>query len=203
VDDPERLLDGGTDFERSLLQGGLAERPSAKLTRQMAVGLGVGCALSYASTAKAFMQTWWGKATAAFVVGAGVAGVVTVSQPSATPEPAVVQAPKAQPAGHSVEAAPKPEKVSIPQLDLEVVEDEAPVEESVLAKPPARAKQALPSAQSTLAQEVALLDRARTLVKQGDHAAANRVLDTYQSRYPRGVLKREARVLRVRAAGAQ
>jgi hypothetical protein len=45
-----------------------------------------------------------------------------------------------------------------------------------------------------------LLDRARALVHRCEHAAALRVLRSYERRYPQGVLRREAGVLRARAA---
>ena len=199
--DPERLLDGGTEFERSLLRGGLSERPSRDLSRRMAVGIGVSGALSYTSTAKAFVQSWWGKATVALVVGAGVAGVVAVTTRAPAPEsplgpsaPAKVVAP-AEPA--------ELETTDLESLALELDPDdpsEAADEgsgNSRASRPGARASKN--AAQTSLAQEIKLLDQARALVKQGDRAGAARVLKAYQQRYPHGVLQREARVLSARA----
>lgn len=200
--DPERLLEGGTEFERSLLQGGAEERPTAALTRKMAVGAGIGGALSYTSTAKAIAQTWWGKAAAAVTVGAGVAGVMAVT--SAPHEPSLPDAPAAAP----VVVVPVQPKADPPATDEPV--DRALPAEAVLSPPEADEKPALPrkakrpsrAPASTLAQEVKLLDRARALLATGDRATALRVLNMYEQRYPRGTLKREARVLRSRAQSA-
>lgn len=197
--DPERLLEGGTEFERALLRGGLGERPAADLTRRMALGVGVSGALTYTSTAKALMQSWWGKATAALVVGAGVAGVVaTVSTRDAAPEaqsgePATQAAPMV-PAEH---AAGEQSREDSPALVIEDLEtDELDSEEGPAAQAQSRPRR---TAQSSLAQEIKLLDRARALVRRGDRAGAAQVLKTYQQRYPDGVLRREARVLSARA----
>lgn len=200
--DPERLLDAGTDFEQSLLRGALEERPTAALTRRMAMGVGVAGTLSYASTAKALMQTWWGKATAALALGAGVAGVSVLAsteppaQPSAQNDPAPVPAPAAP---EVVQA--EPAQTSESKEPAVSVDEAAPAEATVKRRPPSSAaRRAGPNAApSTLAQEVKLLDRARSLVHQGNHAAALSLLDTYRSRYPKGVLQREAQLLRERA----
>lgn len=204
MQDPERLLDGGTEFERSLLQGGAEERPTGALTRKMAIGAGVGGALSYTSTAKAMLQTWWGKAAAALTVGAGVAGVIAVTS---TPNESTLTDAAAPP----VIVVPTESKSDPPATEQPVGRAEpaeavlAPPETDETPEPPRKAKRATPTRApaSTLAQEVKLLDRARALVAAGDHAAALRVLNTYEQRYPRGTLEREARVLRSRARAAE
>lgn len=201
--DPKRLLDGeGTDFERALLKGALAEKPSRGLTRQMALGIGVGAGVTYASTAKALMHSWWGKAAAVVTIGAGAAGVVALGM--GEPEPAggpASQAPAALPAPQAAEPSPA-ERIHVEDLADEASEpaareDAEPSPGTATRPRPARDRS---RAESTLAEEVRLLDRARALVRQGDERAALRVLSTYEQRYPQGVLRREAKVLRARAS---
>ena len=198
MEDPERLLDGGTDFERSLLRGALEERPTAELARRMAVGVGVAGTLSYTSTAKALMQSWWGKATGALALGAGVAGVSYLAH---TEEPAPSSTHNS-PAPVSAPAAPEvvePERAegSSPQEPAVPVDEVAPSEAAVEPRRPSVS--ARRAQQNTLAQEVRLLDQARSLVRRGDHDAALSLLNTYRARYPKGVLQREAQLLRERA----
>lgn len=201
--DPERLLDEGTDFERALLRGGRGERPSSRMVRRMALGAGVGGALSYTSSAQALMQTWWSKAVAVAVVGGGVAAGVagalgsgsgalgsgaprgTLPEGVASDRTARVAAPVAPPAEQSPPAVLEPEEPS-PAL--------APAE-AVTPKPRPRATKPAGS----LAEEVKLLDRVRALMARGDRAAALRELDGYDQRHPDGTLRREASVLRTRA----
>ena len=194
--DPERLLSEGSDFERALLRGGVAERPNARMVRRMALGAGVGGALSYTASAKALMQTWWGKTVAVAMVGGGVAvGVAGALTPSAAP-PELERAPRA-----IVPAAPLGEQPRLP------VEPAAEAKSQDEARPPAAAVPTTPNprprsrkAASSLAEEVKLLDRVRASMARGDRAAALRELDGYDQRHPAGTLRREARVLRTRAS---
>ncbi len=48
----------------------------------------------------------------------------------------------------------------------------------------------------TLAAELALLDEARSALREGDRAAARALLDRYAREIPRGQLGREAALLR-------
>ena len=203
MQDPERFLDEGTDFERALLQGGKVERPSARVVRRMAIGAGVGGALSYTSSAQALMQSWWGKTVAVALVGGGVAvGVAGALDPEAAQVPSSAAGPNPAPARASqaaLPAAPRPEE---PAGALAPAHDPDPpsraeARTAAAPKPVPRAKSA-----STLADEVKLLDRVRALMARGDQASALRELDGYDQRYPEGTLRREARVLRARANDA-
>jgi len=201
VQDPERFLDAGSDFERALLRGGAAERPSARAVRRMALGAGVGGALSYTSSAQALLETWWGKAAAITVVGGGaLVGVVAVvapgsppsSEPDRAPAAASPRAPEASPREASQQQTTS-EPGSAAQLPAPVAPESA---EAVSPKRIARA----PQAASTLAEEIKLLDRVRSSMARGDRAAALVALDAYDRRYPDGTLRREASVLRTRAS---
>ena len=55
------------------------------------------------------------------------------------------------------------------------------------------------SAKSTLADEIAVIDRARSAVYSKDRDGAIRALDEYDRRFPKGAMAPEARTLRERA----
>ncbi|HEY6725783.1 MAG TPA: hypothetical protein VI197_17230 [Polyangiaceae bacterium] len=198
--DPERLLDQGTDFERALLRGGCVERPSARMVRRMALGAGVGGALSYTSNAQALLETWWGKTVTVALVGGGVAVGVAGALRSGVP------------AGTLPEAAPpdRAARVEPPVAPREDRPAASPAEapERALSAPtpaPAEARSLKPRPRSpkpagSLAEEVKQLDRVRALMARGARAAALRELDGYDQRYPDGTLRREARVLRTRVS---
>ena len=198
MQDPERFLDEGSDFERALLRGGATERPSARAVRRMALGAGVGGALSYTSSAQALLETWWGKAAAVAVVGGGaLAGVVVVVAPDAPPSSVPDRAPATAPAvalPRALEPATR-EQARSEQAEPAPAAAAAVPAEVVTSK---RAPRTTPAA-GTLTDEIKLLDRARGLLARGDRGAALAELDGYERRYPEGTLRREASVLRARA----
>lgn len=207
MQDPERLLDAGTEFERALLRGAVVERPSARTLRRMALGAGVGGALSYSSSAKALLQTWWSKTVAVAVVGGGVAaGVVGSLHPEAALPPKVTPVVSSAPA---TAALPAPPRVEQPVTSLSGSAVEAPAPGEIPARAPAKRASGKPappratSPASTLADEVKQLDRVRGSMGRGDRAAALIELDAYDRRYPQGTLRREARVLRARVVEQQ
>jgi outer membrane protein assembly factor BamD (BamD/ComL family) len=51
----------------------------------------------------------------------------------------------------------------------------------------------------TLAEELALVDSARTMLASGDYAGAIRFVNKYESRFPRGAFTHEAEVVRIDA----
>ncbi len=198
--DPERLLQGGTEFERALLEGGASERPSGSLARRMAVGVGVSGTLAYSSTAHALIRTWWGKALGVVGVGAGVAGVVALSTTGNVTDADPVVAPKVVSAPAALKAqaeSPQSEQTAdaLPQSDPEPAEEKPAAAATQVRRPRAPAR-----ATSTLAEEIHLLDQARALLGRGERARAQAVLNVYRRRYPRGVLSREAKLLRDRAS---
>lgn len=63
----------------------------------------------------------------------------------------------------------------------------------------AKAVPAQSAAKSTLSEEIAVIDRARSAVYSKDREGAIRALDEYDRRFPKGSLAPEAKTLRVRA----
>ena len=200
MQDPERLLDEGSEFERLLLEGGIAERPNASLTRRMALGAGLGGALSYTSSAKAWMQTWWGKTVVFASVGVGLLGAIAIgAQPSRAPERDVPKAPLVSTPTEPASPA-RSHRISADGASEELAASKGPTPSPAI-EPGAVTSKRRTSAKpgSTLAQEIKVLDRVRGLMAQGDSAAALVALDGYDRRFPEGTLGREARVLRARA----
>lgn len=200
MQDPERLLTRGTDFERALLRGGIAERPNARLVRRMALGAGVGGALSYTASAKALAQTWWGKTVAVAVVGGGVAAGVAGAMSGGT-DSTLDRAPRAV-----VPAVPRGAEppAPVPVATEVTAQDEArsaiegdTTTPAATAAPNPRPRSRKPA--GSLAEEVKQLDRVRASMARGDRVTALRELDRYAQRHPAGTLRREASVLRARA----
>ncbi len=192
-----RLSDVGDERERALLRLGAEEAPSDKSVRTAARALG----LVPGAAAFAYALGWLAKAAkwstiGTYVVVPGVvAGIIAsgyVALDKRTARPVTVAAAAMVPAQvrvsapASVEAAP--------------VEREEP--SPVVAHRAAARSGARGPAWEVQAQ-VALVDRARALVRAGDPGGALRVVDEYGRRFPRGVLSEEASLLRIEAVVAR
>jgi hypothetical protein len=193
--EPKRLLShGATDFERQLLRAVASERPSALLRSRMQRSLGLVGPLAWASNVKAMFGSLGRKvAVGTSVAGVVVAGGVAAYQLSAhvegdathTQAPAVVTAPAQPMAAAELPAAPEP----------------AAPEPSVASPAPASAPAALDDTEDgRLREEIALLDGVKAALQRGDREQARQSLDVYRERFPAGILRREANVLRRRAA---
>jgi hypothetical protein len=223
--EPKRLLShGATDFERQLLRAVVSERPSALLRSRMQRGLGLVGPLAWASNVKAM----FGTVTSRTLAGVAVAGVVVATGfaavrllPSSNEDVAVatapLQAPPIQarsPARELESAEPSGSQASAPQVYP--VAPPAP-----LSPLPVGIERAVPSDEAVpndavgspgatdddgrLREEIALLDAARAALQRRDRSGARASLSIYRERFPSGVLRREANVLRrrVEAKGAE
>jgi len=198
--DPTRLLQSAdsTDLEKELLRSWESERPSegARDRALATLGLatvGAGAAASIAPKAASLGWTaivkWLGLGFVALgAAGAGVSMLshrhteasvsgphapVQVAAPKASAELTAAAATQVDP----IEPAPAPTTPSVPR----------PVTRS--ARP----------ASSSLADQVAELDRARAALDAGDTARTLRIVDAYAAAYPGGALTQEAELLRVDA----
>ncbi|MEP7123378.1 MAG: hypothetical protein ABJE95_20800 [Byssovorax sp.] len=181
MSDPERLLDRGSKLEARLLASSADEAPPADLLARTldfvatapvppaaAPGSGGVAAGGAAKT---------GGLLGAIAVGAALGLVVVggfeLAQRAATP-PGAPPPPRAAPSAPTPPAPPAP------------------------PPPTATAKAAAPSSPPplTLAAELALLDQARTALREGDRAGARASLDRYARQIPHGQLAREAALLR-------
>ena len=184
------LREGASDFERQLLSAAMRERPSPQLHSRMRRTLGLTGPIAWAGSVKAMLATVAGKGMVGVaVVGLAAAGVVGLrAQQSSAPRASVaVEAPRAAPAATAPTAAlpavmPPPAAVALPAEPA--------------AQPPASAD----SSSGELREEIQLLDEARGALQRGASSTALERLDRYRQRFPSGVLRREASLLRQQAA---
>lgn len=114
-----------------------------------------------------------------------------------TPEEEEVSAPD------EGEAAPSPTaraaRDSEPSVEAHAVEPSEELAPSEATTAPAVVVPIDPPPSGTLAEELALMDRARQAIARNDAAEALRALDDHATRFPQGTLVRERDVLRVTA----
>jgi len=188
--DPERLrLSNATKTERQLLTAAGEERPSPELTARMrqAVGLSSAGATALAAT-KATGLAWISAGIVAAAIVGGAAGVWSSSR--------------------RVVAAHPPTPIAPVQCAVAVPEPASPI--SVTAPPAIRheraslgrthlgAASAEPS-RSDLHDEIALVDEARTALREQSPRRALLLLRRYATAYPDGTFGPEAEALRVEA----
>lgn len=191
-----RLLDGSaTDFESSLLRAAVEEAPGEALKAQMLAPLATGAATTAAATTGSLGVLKW------VVSGAGVLLVGGAYYLGDAPVEAPLNSRKSAPAA---EVPPKPPTREAKELtpELPASPESLPPREERKTDTHAPIVAARPSKKSasSLADEMRLLDEARTALKsRKDPNEALRLLRVYDSRYPSGALRPEATVLRVSA----
>lgn len=210
MQEPERLLEGGaTDFERTLLDAVKDERPSAELQQRMQQALGLpsgtaavpptaGAALGSGLQAGAF------KVLLGLVVAGGVAysvvSLTTAGGDQGVSAPAKVTRPP-------VAAVAAPQRASVPPRDEASEADVLPGQATADEVPWVGAdgestsgeeedERRAPAAADSLRLEIELLDAVRSASLLGESERAEKVLERYDQRFPRGVLQREADLLR-------
>lgn len=101
------------------------------------------------------------------------------------------------------EAAPSPTAIPAretePSMEAHAVEPSEELAPSEATTAPAVVVPIDPPTSGTLAEELALMDRARQAIARNDAAEALRALDDHATRFPQGTLIRERDVLRVTA----
>jgi len=225
--DPKRIIHGpeGT-LETALLRSVRREAPPAQAKGRMFALLGIstgsaGAAALATVSAKAAVTaaTASTKATSAAalaltgkwvvvsIVGAALAvGVAREMSPSGN---ATSRAPVASHV--SGQASPRATQLAIAtahasaksaepsELATEVLSAESGVSKRAIRSFPDSTAPEKPRDPSNLADEVAVLDKARTAAVAGDPARTLRLLDSYQRQYPNGNLGPEAQLLRIEA----
>jgi hypothetical protein len=180
----KRLLhEGATDFERQLLRAVAGERPSPRLQARMRRGLGLSGAVFWAGNVKAMLATLAGKGALGVTLAglATLAGVATYQHMTAEVPAALLAAPP---------TAPVP---AVAQSTQPAIESPAAAEQNAAA-----AEASADNGQ--LREEILLLDRARSALRDGSASLALTLLDEYRQRFPAGILNREAELLRQRSA---
>lgn len=197
----KRLIDGAlSDAERSVLESIQLDKPSRESASRAAAALGLAPASAWALGGSGWLASL-------AVVGVGCLTWVAVSGSEATSPPRESSALVA-PAALPVVAPPRVEERSVAPSNAEasVVAAVVPSEKhstpvAQVAAPPSAVKVA-PKAErssSSLAEQIALLDRARAALARGRVADALRDVSAYQSRFGAGAFAQEAAVLRVQA----
>jgi len=217
MSDPKRLLlsDQASDFERSLLKSWEAEAPSdnARAKTLAILGLGTGAAIAatattataatagVASTAPAataaagsiapkaiggvLLLKWWG--IGAVTVGAASVGVGAYVATHHEPAPVVLATQNTVQNRPVSTPAPTHNEVAPPPVTQEKI------------APPHPTAHASKATSTTLADEVADLDRARAAQSAGDNTRAIAIVDEYEAHHPKGALVQEAEVVRIQA----
>lgn len=206
------------DFERSLLASAKGDRMPAERKRALVASLAGAASLTAAGTAKAAATTAAAAAKkggaavvlakwiAAGAVGTALAfgaskGALVVYEERASSPPTVAQAPvvTAPAPAPAREDAPA-EKSAEPEPAAEEVK---PVADSPAAAPRAIAqaggKSRKQASARPIADEVVVIERARAALARGDAPAADQALAEHARDFPDGVLRDEARVLRIDA----
>lgn len=181
--EPKRLLDGeGTEFERQLLCSVVSEAPTGAQRLHMMRGISVVGPVLWTAQARAAAES----------AREGVVRIVTAAASKGTVGIAMI----GLAAGGAYLQFRTPEVAVAPASIF--VADVAPANVAPAADEPTKPTVAQTVVRNTLAQEVELLDRARTALReqQPDRAAA--ALDEYRQRFAQGVLIQEASVLRTR-----
>jgi hypothetical protein len=207
--DLSRLLDEqGTDpLEADLLRLARSEGPSGESRRRILTGLGVAVAAgtvsqSSAAATKATASVAsrsalkWG-AGSSVVVAAGVVAYLLLghhspsAQPAPTSTPAAVTAPTqlSEPAPLAAPATPlAADSAQVTKLeDLPTLPDSSASDVSHSAAAP------------SLADEVAAIKSAKSLLAAGNAAQSLHELDAYRAHFPHGRLTQEASVVRIEA----
>jgi TolA-binding protein len=192
-------------FERALLASAAIDQPPpAALSRTLdalsntAGQLGAGSAPSVAPTATHTLATAATKWTLVSLVIGALAGAGAVKLAS-EPRPKELSRTTLAPSLYSDNARlrmarPKPVEPSAPAVHA------AHADDAPRARPaPTRAAS---EPRATLSEEVRLIDAARSALREGSAERALATLRVYAKRFPNGVLRREASVLRVEALAA-
>jgi hypothetical protein len=217
---PKRLLDGdGTEIERLLLSSGRAARPSTRAKWRTGllfflVSIGTVSKAHAVALLGAKARAWAVAQWLAIGVGTGAAGWVAVhahADVAADPGVAVVShAPRRIPAAPSFRvepprAVPEPEQVAPSSAIEPSPEPRMPVQAPPAVSRPKRGAVTVPAvvdgpaAESSIASEIAELDRARDALGTGEAKRAIDRLNRYDRAFPRGTLRQEALRLRIEA----
>jgi hypothetical protein len=206
TDFPERLrAAGATNLERRLIDAAGGERPSRELSERMARSIGVtfavteiagsvktGTSVGTATKASSSLVSWLSGA----VVATGIAiGVYVATRPAAKP----VTLPPAAPAlsasaAVAVPASKGPAISDTPATDAPRVSDEDSLPKAAVAGRGRRGTVA-----GELANQIAIVDAARSALAAGNAQRALSLARQYQSEYANGAFGPEVAAVKIEA----
>jgi hypothetical protein len=207
---PSRIARSGDPFDRALLRAGRSDDPPRGAEERALAALGLSAELAPGSVGArpgGFSGVGWGASlkviAVLLVLGACGAGVwMATRRPARAGSglPAQVSGPASAPAPSPASVAPasiarpaEPSGGATPPREVGASPGAAAASRPVRRAGPGAVDRAALSVEVTLVQ-----DAARALAA-GDAAAALRVLDTYDRKWPHGALAEEAGALRVQA----
>lgn len=189
--DPERLGGECSQFEAELLRAGRADAMPEKSGFVILAGLGLAPPVAASTAIVAASKLAFMKGVF-IVAGIGATGALAVWGSQALVQD---RTPVAVTQARTVVPAPA---VAPPALEATPIETLPETKAAVVADEPAPApRAAVPSKVDTLPLELEAIDNARRALASGDAALASRLLDRYQTRFPKPRLRAEATVLRV------
>jgi Outer membrane lipoprotein len=206
MNDPKRLLEENTDeFENELLRSVRVDAMTDRNRQRILAGIGLATAGLTASTAAASTSATSAMVKAGLFKGMSAATVKWIaicSVAALVPTGVWVARSRRTVSVDSVTATtaitpPTARAIQLPSAPVENVPPADEVAPEARATPAPQATQ--PTASSTLADEVAALQVARTALAAHDPGGAIVALDRYKSRFPAGKLGPEATVLRIDA----
>lgn len=208
--DPERLLAGGTAFERGLLAAGAADKPSAAMVARMGQGLGLSSTAASAATLK-LVAAAIGTTVAGGLAAWGLltsdgsssdAGKIDQARELVVPAPAAAPE-RASDSRKSNGASEKSGAAAPGAVDDGATDESAAISPRELPlvgqRRTLREKDTKPGAaiaRDQLSEEVRELDRVRAALEARKKQRAIELLDGYDRRFPSGALAPEARKLR-------
>lgn len=201
--DFERFIDNPeSDLERMLLQAGRQSQANDRLRAQTLAALGLA---GSAALGTSFFATALGKKVMAggLLASVGVGGAVTyyeVASAARHEAPAVVEPLRVQPVPPARRAP-----VARQEVPVAPVTEAGDVEETVAEVRPAVAKRSAAkraAPKPSIRDEVRALDSVRSALSAGQPSVALSRLSDYSQTFPKGALRMEAAVLRVKALAA-
>lgn len=207
---PVRLLREGTDTEKQLLEAALDDIPPDLEARTLAaLGLdtaapndGAGAdATPTTGAARLSALAKWGPVIGVGAVVLALGAVSWTERRESSPQPSSAQlaAPPPPPARDTKAPVESPRVEATVDSPAIIASAAAPKPASIPAPSQAAPPKARTDRAGTLADEVAALDRVRQALATGNGGAALTALGSYDSKFPRGLMRSEAQLLRVRA----
>ena len=212
---PERLqAAGATNFERRLLEAAGREQPSRELSERMAQGIGIsmsgagttvgagtksGTAAAKAANSSSSLIPWVSGALVA--VGVAVGALSSTRPITKISEPAAIAPPTLSVSGTSVPATSSLAGTPMATAGVATAADDAApnVDEESPARPPAAQRGGRGAAAGELANQIALVDAARSALAAGSAQRALSIVREYQHDYPTGTFRPEVSAVKIEA----
>jgi hypothetical protein len=197
--------DGATPFEVLLISAGRSDALSAQSRGRIHLGLGLGGGVLAAAATTTALKATAAKSVLSSSVLSSTGTVAAIGAVSALAlflgAQSLLRTYTADLDARSQQRVSVEERRIAPSPSLQLVApaaEEPPIAEAKLAE--ARPSTRLPGA--SLADELRLIEEARSATARHEHALALRLLDAYAQRFPKQSLRSEATLLRIESLAA-